>query len=495
MFNDKTQKEYANTTKLSEYSEVFRQKLLCCLSKIDGDDTQDQQEILKQNQPLALTPKTSDNKFKILSKRLSKILNKIVSSKIFKNCFAALLAIDSLVIGICVNNYEKEAENSSGELRLLASFQIFVTIIFFFEIVAKLLIDVKTFWKSPWNIFEFFICQLTSFCQIMDAILVFNHNSLIKQNRIISFIKFIRVFRILRNLRLLSHFVELRIIIICLTRAIRSVVLISILLLIISFLFAKIGFILFSSMNQMNDPILGDCFSSIMESLITLFAVMTLDQWWKIFSIASDYYNTYFLATFYFVAWIILASFIFQNLFTGIMVNNFQEIRKDVIKALSLKKMQKKIQHDMKLRSKLSNHSLKHAKSTKSELNLNETEFKNKLINNLKFFYRDTKNNRVHRIEKTNIEKLNEVIQKMKEYRSDNQQWVKLMKETMYLLNNITTNELWQEENLIKYYESVENLMENLKERMLLLDLANQSLLKMHDKNNNIFPLEFYNKK
>jgi len=173
------------------------------------------------------------------------------------------------------------------------------------------------------------------------------------------------------------------------------------------------------------------------------------------------------------------------------MVNNFQEIRKDVIKALSLKKMQKKIQHDMKLRSKLSNHSLKLATS---ELNLNEIEFKNKLINNLKFFYKETKTGRVHPTEKTNVEKLNEVIQKMKEYRSDNQQWVKLMQETMYLLNNITTNELWQEESLIKYYESMEHLMENLKERMLLLDLANQSLLKMHDKNNNIFPLEFYNK-
>ena len=216
MFNDKNQN--ANATKLSEYSEVFRQKLLCCLSKIDADDTQDQQEILKQNQGLAFTPNTSDNRFRIFLKRLSKILNKIVSCKIFRNCFATLLAIDSLVIGICVNNYEKEIENSSGELRLLASFQILVTIIFFFEIVAKLLIDVKTFWKSPWNIFEFFICLLTSFCQIMDAILVFNHKSLIKQNRIISFIKFIRVFRILRNLRLLSHFVELRIIIICLKK-------------------------------------------------------------------------------------------------------------------------------------------------------------------------------------------------------------------------------------------------------------------------------------
>ena len=37
-----------------------------------------------------------------------------------------------------------------------------------------------------------------------------------------------------------------------------------------------------------------------------------------------------FLTTFYTLAWIWVGSFVFRNVFTGIMVNNFLDIRKDL---------------------------------------------------------------------------------------------------------------------------------------------------------------------
>ena len=486
---------YLSKHTLSEHADIFQQKLLCHLAEIGVDHPPFNEDLRQESSPSI----KSNAKFK---SRLKKVLANVISNKLYKKTFICMLSLDSLFIGICVNYYEQNNANTvSTPHKCQALFQTAVSALFCLEIIIKLFIDFKSFWQSPWNIFEFILFELTSVCQIMDFILVFKCDLTKRETFLISLLKFIRAFRILRNLKLLSHFVELRIIIICLTRAVRSVVLISLLLLIISFLFAKIGFILFSNMDTGDNAMFGDSFSSIFEALLSLFAIMTLDQWWKIFSHVSQYYNKYFLTTFYFVAWIILASFIFQNLFTGIMVNNFQEIRKDVIKALDIKKIKKKIKFTSEFKSKisvsLSNKSLnrnRHLKKSKSALRLNEIEFKNRLINNLTFMNTHRKPSRKNskRFEQTHLEKLNKVLDKMREYRSDNQAWTELMRETFDILKNMPVNTIWPEDSLLKYYELMQFVLDNLKERMSLLDFANQSLLAMHDRDNLLFPSEFY---
>ena len=505
MFNDRNfanhnneRLQHYNTSLLSSQASLFQKKLHYQLSQSDKEDiSQEKIDDLTQENIVCSKKKSAFSLAFI--KILTKTLGKLILNKFFKHFLILMIMVESLLIGICVNTFEYDAAiANASQHKCFAVFQVCVTVLYFFEVLTKLITDFKNFWKSPWNVFEFFLFKLTFICQVVDFILVFKYVDMIDHNKnenfLLSLLKSLKVFRILKNLRLLSHFVELRIIIICLTRAIRSVVLISMLLLIISFLFAKIGFVLFSNMDQANDLILGDCFSSIAEALITLFAIMTLDQWWKIFSTVSEFYNKYYLTTFYFVAWLILASFIFQNLFTGIMVNNFQEIRKDVVQALVIKKIQKKKHNSKKAKNKVSYVNTLNPTKSKSSSRLNEVEFKNRFINHLTFLSNKRIKNQKHIVEKTNLEKLNQVLQKMTQYRSNNQHWNDLMNENLDLLKSIQTNALWPEESLIKYYELMVILMENLKERMVLLNYSNQSLLKLHDRDNLFFPFEFYNK-
>lgn len=54
------------------------------------------------------------------------------------------------------------------------------------------------------------------------------------------------------------------------------------------------------------------------NALITLFQLFTLDHWFDIFTDATTVSN-YVFAFFYIMFWIMIGSFIFRNIFVGIM--------------------------------------------------------------------------------------------------------------------------------------------------------------------------------
>ena len=59
---------------------------------------------------------------------------------------------------------------------------------------------------------------------------------------------------------------------------------------------------------------------SIFTALITLFQLFTLDHWLEVFNDATAVSN-YVFAFFYIIFWILIGSFIFRNIFVGIMGN------------------------------------------------------------------------------------------------------------------------------------------------------------------------------
>lgn len=368
--------------------------------------------------------------------------SKIVNQTKFEYFILFLMILDSISIAICVN-YKRHLSFSALVCLTLIQY-IFLTV-FLIDICLKLFIDFNSFWKSAWNKFDFWNLCISIFLQLIDLFINIYLNIPNKStNRFIEFLKFLTIFRIFSNLKILSYFIELRIIVICLTRAVRSVVLISILLFIFAYIFAKIGYILYSSDTTNN------YFSSLFESLITLFAIMTLDQWWKIFSKTSESSNNSFVSNFYFISWVMLASFIFQNLFTGVMVNNFQQIRDEVVKSMD-KKLIKKVQKEsLRQESKKS--------SILDDVSSQEDRFES--------IFTD----------------LDQVLFKMRTIRVQNKEWTLLIEQTCDLIQNLENCTIWPEDTLLRYYEVMEILMDNLKERMDLVDLANKSLTSMHDR-------------
>lgn len=360
--------------------------------------------------------------------KLKKKLGNFIKSKKFEYSLIIFLILDSISKAIILNKNELN-EIQNYFLKLI---QILYLFLFFVELLIKLFVNFSAFWKSPWNIFDLTNFLLTIFFEILSLIACLNK----KQNQIFKFIELISVFRIFTNVKILSHFAELRIIVICLTKAVRSVVLISILLLIFTYIFSSIGFTLFEKNSTDALEKSSDYFSSIFESAITLFAIMTLDQWWKILTNTES--NSSFIKTLYFISWVLLASFIFQNLFTGVMVNNFQEIREEVVKNLDLKRI-KQAQKD----------------SLKNEDDLNRQEL---------------------------LEEKSDTLSENEKTRLKNQEWCRLIDESSESLKNQENQTIWPEDTLIRYYELMQVLTDNLRERMDLIDLANEALISMHDR-------------
>ena len=131
--------------------------------------------------------------------------------------------------------------------------------------------------------------------------------------------------------------------------ACQSLAFIVFLMMIFFYIFAMLALTIFDTYSELDSPDLQyeEKFSSIQMSLATLFQVFTLDQWYSIEREMQEYAPT---ATLFFFVWIFVGAFIFQNIFVGVMVRNFQEINLELEK---LEKERKRRRKERKAMAKL----------------------------------------------------------------------------------------------------------------------------------------------
>ncbi|MDM7324683.1 MAG: ion transporter [Thermus sp.] len=145
-----------------------------------------------------------------------------------------------------------------------------------------------------------------------------------------------RVLRLLKVLRLVRFAEELQIILLALVRAVPAMSYVILLLFLHFYVFAAAGVFLFRE----NDPV---HFANLHTALLTLFRVMTLEDWTDVMytqMYGCDRYGYGFAeglcthprampwAAFYFVVFVLLGTVIFLNLFVGIIVNTMDEMRR-----------------------------------------------------------------------------------------------------------------------------------------------------------------------
>jgi len=98
------------------------------------------------------------------------------------------------------------------------------------------------------------------------------------------------------------------------------------------YIFAIIGIHLFERFTESHKPQLRyrDAFKNIPKAFVHLFLVFTIDQYENLLDSLVKVMGQ-LQPVLYILLWILLAGFIFQNIFTGVMVNNFQNIRESLI--------------------------------------------------------------------------------------------------------------------------------------------------------------------
>jgi len=170
--------------------------------------------------------------------------------------------------------------------------------VFVLEIVIKLYATGWRFFTNGWNIFDFLIVGI----------------ALVPAASALSILRTLRIFRVLR---LINKIPRLRLIVEAMLHAIPSIGWLSLMLILIFYIFAVIGTMLFGAS-------FPEWFGGLGPTSYTLFQVMTLESWSM--GIARPVIAVYPYAPLFFIPFILIATYTMLNLFIAVVVSTMQSI-------------------------------------------------------------------------------------------------------------------------------------------------------------------------
>lgn len=230
---------------------------------------------------------------------------RIVSAKLFERLIIGLILLNGVVIG---------AETSSTAVAWAGDWMNFANHAILSVFVIEAVLKITAVWphpgryfRDPWNLFDFTVVTL----------------SLIPATG--QFAMVARLMRLLRVIRLISTIPELRLIVSTLIRSLPSMGHVVLLMGILFYIYAVMGFHLFHEHDPTHWRTLG-------IALITLFRIVTLEDWTDVMYIAMELHP---LAWVYFVSFVIVGTFVVVNLFIAVVINNLDEAKQERLDQLT----------------------------------------------------------------------------------------------------------------------------------------------------------------
>ena len=236
--------------------------------------------------------------------QISLLADRLVNKAAFEYTIIALILLNGVFLGLGTSPVLAQ---QYGDLLHLGN-QI-VLGVFIVEALLKMIAlapRVDMYFRDGWNVFDFLV-------------IVF---SLIPATG--EFAMVARLARLLRVLRLISAIRELRLIVAALVRSIPSVGHVMLLMSIIVYIYAIIGYQLFHEHDPMHWRSLG-------ISVLTLFNIITLEGWTVVMDNAMQLHSW---AWVYFVSFVVAGTFVVINLFIAIIINNLDEAKAERLREL-----------------------------------------------------------------------------------------------------------------------------------------------------------------
>ncbi|MEO0368406.1 MAG: ion transporter, partial [Pseudomonadota bacterium] len=162
------------------------------------------------------------------------------------------------------------------------------------------------YFKSGWNCFDF-------------SLIVLSLLPIASQFALLG-----RILRLLRVIRLINALPELRLIVETLLRSIPSMLNITLLMSVLFFIYAVLGFHLFHE----HDP---THWRDLSYAVLTLFRIVTLEDWTDVMYKAMEM-SPFYAA--YFVSFVVIGTFVIVNLFIAVVINNLDEAKYAHLKKL-----------------------------------------------------------------------------------------------------------------------------------------------------------------
>ncbi|MFT5577307.1 MAG: voltage-gated sodium channel [Paraglaciecola psychrophila] len=215
-------------------------------------------------------------------------------NKVFELVVISVIIASALEIGI------KTYELPDTLMSLTSYLDTAITVFFVFELTVRFAAEEhkRAFFKSGWNIFDSIVVVI-SLIPIQDSEMVL----------------LARLIRIFRVLRMVSVVPELRLLINSLLKAMPQLGYVMLLMFIIYYIYAALGSYLFSTI----DP---ELWGNIAISMLTLFRVMTFEDWTDVMYATMEVYP---ISWVYFLTFIFFTAFAFLNMVIGIVVNVMEE--------------------------------------------------------------------------------------------------------------------------------------------------------------------------
>lgn len=241
-----------------------------------------------------------------------------VESQRCVNFIAGLIILNAFTLGL-----ETDDSLRKDYGHLLYAVDGAILCVFVIEISLKLFAYRLSFFRSGWNIFDFAIVAVS----LMPAAGAFS---------------ILRAMRIFRMLRLLSIVPSMRRVITALLNAVPGMMSILGIMMIVFYIAAVMATKIFGGHP---DPQMQEMFGSMGNTMLTLFQVMTLEDWPDV---ANPTIELFPWAWIYFVVFIVVTSFAILNLFVGIIVDAMDIIHDFEEEGQGIKDLVKKENKDMR---------------------------------------------------------------------------------------------------------------------------------------------------
>lgn len=221
------------------------------------------------------------------------------SNKAFELFVVAVILFSAVVIGV------KTYDIPPAMLTFVSWLDVGITIIFLAELIIRFIGEEnkKRFFHNGWNVF--------------DTIIVVASLIPIEESEMALIGRLLRIFRVLRMVSIIP---ELRVLLNSLLKALPQLGYVMLLMFIIFYIYAAIGATLFATINP-------ELWGDISISLLTLFRVMTFEDWTDVM---YETMAVYPLSWTFYLSFIFLTAFAFLNMVIGIVVSVIeQEHRKE----------------------------------------------------------------------------------------------------------------------------------------------------------------------
>ena len=222
---------------------------------------------------------------------------RIADNPRFQHFILCVIVIGAVVIGI-----ETSATVTARYGAILGAVEMLIQTIF----VAEIAIRVMAHWPRPaaffgngWNVFDFAVVAASLLPQAGPFAIV------------------ARLGRLVRVTRLVSAFPELRLIVGTMVRSIPSMGHVIVLLSLLLYVYAVLGYHFFRQVDPAHWGSLG-------VALLTLFQMLTLEGWVEIQAAVLDPFP---LAWIYFSSFVFVAVFVVVNLFIAVVINNLEAVK------------------------------------------------------------------------------------------------------------------------------------------------------------------------